>query len=536
MKEFAYLKKTDFINDLGSQIELIKAPTSEKFLVANDKAINALIYAPEIDFYINNTKDFNLEKLNKLYEARAINYDYSTEINLYAKIDKRICILFDDEELKNKLTDNGFKAICVNEFEFVYGGIGSLVIVTKAGEIDCDLAISNDDLENHAVIKNDEFLFEKLNSLTGNISFVRKIEFNSSLCQLDGRRSEHCGWCVDACPSVALASDDNKIILSEIDCINCAKCVSVCPTNALEFCEFNKDCIKEISKIYKNEQIIITDDYQNNIDLKHFLPFNIPLNLLDELILMHLINTTCKSIVIIGKISEFLAEKIKLVNDIIFAITGKIAIYTNISLDEVSSELVSEFHSSESNFRLNKRELFGLKISSMLQGANKGEINAKNYAKISIDESKCTLCASCAGACNTNAILADSKTNSIIFNASLCTSCGYCASSCAEKDTIFMQNDILELNPASFTHQTLARDELFACIECGKEFATKKSIDKIVGILEASFSADITKKYSLYCCADCKAKIQMLKQAQVFEDSDNFFAPLKEKLNNFLKV
>ena len=536
MKEFAYLKKVDFINDLGKNIAVITEPTSEKFLVANDKALNALIYAPEIDFYINNTNDFNSEKLNKLYEARAINYDYSSEINLYANIDKRICILFDDEKLKNELINNGFKAVCVKEFKFVYGGIGSLVIVTEDGELDCDLAISNKDLENPAIIKNCDDIIHKLNSLTGKITFTRKIEFNASLCQLDGRRSEHCGWCVNTCPSVALTSDNNKIILSEVDCINCAKCVSVCPVNALDFCEFNKDCINEISKIYKNEQIVLIQNYENNFNLEHFLPFNIPFNLLDELILLHLINTTCKSIAIIGEISEFLAEKIKLVNDICLAITGKTGIYVNTNLKEIPNEIINDFASNESNFRLNKRELFGLKISSMLKGANKGEIKAKNYAQISINESTCTLCASCAGACNTNAILADSKTNSIIFNASLCTSCGYCISSCAEENTIFIQNDILKLNPASFTHQTLASDELFACIECGKEFATKKAIDKIVGILGTSFSADITKKYSLYCCAECKAKIMMLKQSQVFDDSDKFFAPLEDKLNKFLKV
>lgn len=535
MKEFAYLKKADFIDDLGKNIAVINSPTSEKFLIANDKALNALIYAPEIDFYIKNSSAFNNEKLEKLYEARAINYDYSSEINLYANIDKRICILFDDKDLKNKLIDNGYKAVCVSEFEFVYGGIGSLVVVTKEGELDCDLAISQTKLNNHAVLINHENILQDLNSLTGKISFTRKIEFNSSLCQLDGRRSEHCGWCVEACPSVALSTDDKKIIISEIDCINCAKCVSVCPTNALEFCEFNKDCIKEISKIYENEQIIITQNYDNNFNIKHFLPFNIPFDLLDELILLHLINTTCKSIAIVGDISEFLAEKINLVNDICKAITGKIAIYVNANLDEIPNELIKEFKSSESNFRLNKRELFGLKISSMLNNLDKGVINAKNYAKISINESTCTLCASCAGACNTNAILADSKENAIKFNASLCTSCGYCINSCAEKDTIFIQNDILELNPISFTHKTLAKDELFACIECGKEFATKKSIDKIAGILGAAFSSDVTKKYSLYCCADCKAKIMMLKQAQVFDDTNSFFAPLEEKLNKFLK-
>lgn len=538
MKEFAYLKKADFISKLNDNYALLNKPCDEKFLVANDKSLNAIIYAPEIDFYIKNTAAFSEEKLDKLYEARAICYDYSTQLEQYTDIKNEICILYDDEELKNHLISNGFKAVCISEYDFFYGGVGALFVAFGENELSCSYALTKQDFDNLAIINTQNLSKEEITKILedkcGKVAYTKLISFNDTICQFQNRRSEHCKWCVKACPSVALSADENKILISDIDCISCAKCVSICPTNALEFHPFTKDGFWQVSKLYENERILLSDDYSKDFDIKDFLPFHIDFNLLDELYLLHLVNISKKPIAICGEISEFLAEKITLVNDICKAISNHQAIYINANLAKIPSEEISEFASNESNFRLNKRELFGLKISSMLQGASKGEIKAKNYAKISINESTCTLCASCAGACNTNAILADNKTNSIIFNASLCTSCGYCVSSCAEKDTIFMQNDILELNPASFTHQTLAHDELFSCLECGKEFATKKSIEKIASILAASFSADITKHYSLYCCADCKAKIQMLKQAQVFDNVD-YVGDLSAKLNSFLK-
>jgi DNA-directed RNA polymerase subunit RPC12/RpoP len=53
----------------------------------------------------------------------------------------------------------------------------------------------------------------------------------------------------------------------------------------------------------------------------------------------------------------------------------------------------------------------------------------------------------------------------------------------------------------------MAKDELFACSECGKEFATKKSIEKIAAIMTPLFGADDVKIKTLYCCSDCKPKV-----------------------------
>ena len=39
--------------------------------------------------------------------------------------------------------------------------------------------------------------------------------------------------------------------------------------------------------------------------------------------------------------------------------------------------------------------------------------------------------------------------------------------SCAEKETIFLERGEIELKKEYFEYQTLAKDELFKCIECG---------------------------------------------------------------------
>ena len=85
--------------------------------------------------------------------------------------------------------------------------------------------------------------------------------------------------------------------------------------------------------------------------------------------------------------------------------------------------------------------------------------------------------------------------------------------SCAESQTISLKKGKMHINTEFFKPKELARDELFACVECGKEFATKKAVEKIASILSPAFSGDEKKLRTLYCCAECKAKLMILSQS-----------------------
>ena len=130
------------------------------------------------------------------------------------------------------------------------------------------------------------------------------------------------------------------------------------------------------------------------------------------------------------------------------------------------------------------------------------------YGEISINENSCTLCLSCVGACNTGALFADNSDNSIKYNASICTTCGYCVASCAEKDTIKLKTGEIKLQKDYFSYKILVKDELFKCIECGKEFAPSKAVMRVANIMSDKISDPLMQK-TLYCCANCKAKLMI---------------------------
>lgn len=159
-----------------------------------------------------------------------------------------------------------------------------------------------------------------------------------------------------------------------------------------------------------------------------------------------------------------------------------------------------------------KREEFAKRLLNVLGDSDLGVVKSGEwlrYGQICVDESHCTLCLACVGACNVGALIADERENALKFNASLCTTCGYCVESCAEKDTIFLKRSDIELKASYFAFKSLAKDELFECVECGKVFATKKAVQKVANLMSARFADNEKKLKTLYCCADCKAKMMI---------------------------
>ena len=87
----------------------------------------------------------------------------------------------------------------------------------------------------------------------------------------------------------------------------------------------------------------------------------------------------------------------------------------------------SRFSFNHSNSR--KREIFSIRLQHIVQNDDLGVITTGehiHYAQVKVNESACTLCLSCVGACNVSALTANPKDNTLRLNASLCTACGYC--------------------------------------------------------------------------------------------------------------
>ena len=550
MQEFIYYnpKGLDFpVSDEIFVTTNIEDAKDKNFIISNTDEISSELTAKEIDFYIKNSQDNlsnKIKNVSKLYEIAVTKYDLAQDISYSQEISKELLLITNTQEeydsFISKVKADDFELFSINEniIKNISGHIGNLQVTVNDEDEDIVLNVSQivwfdakeEGLKQSGTfdvnLSNIDEIIETLKSNINSYSYKKFTTYDKTICQYDGRREVICSKCEEVCPTVAITKDDKTktLTFSQIDCHGCGGCISVCPSGALDYAPSNKEALFEMSKFYKNTHPLIIPSKMNMQDLElslkeNILPFAIEgEKFLDETAFLTLLQMSGSQVIFY---SDFLSkgtnDAIRIVNDIYQKRYEKNAILVAMNKEELENAIkeVSFVENTYFNFNqetLKKREIFSHRLQKIVGNDNLGEVITGehiHYGKVQVNQDTCTLCLVCVGACNVGALIADAKDNTLRLNPSICTSCGYCEISCPEKDCLTIKRDVIELEPNWFKENILAQDKLFACVECGKEFATVKSIEKIASIMAPIFSSDPVKERSLYCCADCKPKIMM---------------------------
>ena len=531
-----------------SNIEDIK---SKEFLISNSPEVKSELTALEIDFYIRNSQDNPSKKIKnvlELYEIAATKYDFAQDIPFSQEVTNDVLLISSNEEdsqnFISKVKEEGIELFSINEeiIKSITGHIGNLqVIVSDEEEGEIILNVSQivwfdakeAGLERSGTLDPNltsiEEVIETLKKNINSYSYKKFTTYNQNICQYHGRREEICSKCEEVCPTVAITKDDKTktLIFSQIDCHGCGGCVSVCPSGAMDYAPTNRDSLYDISDFYKETHPLIIPQKMNienlNVSLKEYvLPLAIEgEKFLDESTLLTLLQLSGSQVIFYSDfISKGTGDCIRILNDIYQKRFGLDAILLASNEEELEKVLkeVSFVENSYYNFNqkgLKKREVFSQRLLKIVGEDDLGVVKTGehvHYGRVLVNDANCTLCLACVGACNVDALIANESDFTLRINPSLCTACGYCEVSCPEKDCLTIQKDEIELQPLWFKENILAKDTLFACVECGKEFATTKAVEKIANMMGPIFAlASETKKRTLYCCEDCKPKL-MIKE------------------------
>jgi len=551
MQEFVYYNPNDLEFPLNEEIKV----SSDKdelsdgiFLISNNPEVEAEAYTKDVDFYLSNTQDSiakQIVNVPKLYEIAATKYDYAQDISYTQTVENKVLLISNENE-----AEDFFSATDEDEFDLynieitsdivksITGSIGNLSVVVNRNDKDTTIEVNQivwfgaleEGLKQSGTFDPLESSIEDVvKTLRDNISsyeYKKFTTYDSTICQYHERREEICSKCEEVCPTVAIVKHDDvkHLEFSQIDCHGCGGCISVCPSGALDYAPTSRESLFEMSKFYKETHPLIIPSKMNienlEVELKeNVFPFSIDgEKFLDESTLLTLTQISGSQVIFYSDfISKGTGDAIRILNDIYQLKYKKDAIIIAMdqeqlekALEEVSFVENSYYNMVQDGFK--KREVFSLRLKNIVGEDDLGKVSTGehiHYAQVKVNESACTLCLVCVGSCNVGALQAEASDNTLRLNPSLCTSCGYCEVSCPEADCLTIERDVIDLKPVWFKESVLAQDELFACVECGVEFATTKSIEKIAKMMGPIFAHDPVKERTLYCCADCKPKIMM---------------------------
>ncbi|TYO90473.1 4Fe-4S dicluster domain-containing protein [Oceanicella actignis] len=139
------------------------------------------------------------------------------------------------------------------------------------------------------------------------------------------------------------------------------------------------------------------------------------------------------------------------------------------------------------------------------------------YGAVEVNADACTLCLACVSLCPVGALGDNPDRPQLRFQEAACLQCGICAATCPESAITLVPR--FDPRPQALSARVLHEEEPFECVECGKPFGVRSTIERIAAKLEGKhwLYANPEAGRMIRMCDDCRVRAQ-------FHARDNPFA------------
>ena len=374
------------------------------------------------------------------------------------------------------------------------------------------------------------------------------VRYEESLCAHSRAQQTGCTRCLDICPTGAIVPDGDHVAIDAGICAGCGACSAVCPSGAASYEDppvahlyarmraLAEGYAAAGTKNTKPPLLLVHDDFGAELIRlaarhfsglpEHVIPIEISaLSGFGHAEILAAIGVGMGHVAILpGPNTERHALSAQI--DIANAISGVprvcfvettdpetlFADLNNIDMEHIDIKTILPVGGRREVTRVVATALRGDSVIALPEGAP--------YGAVLVDAEACTLCLSCAGQCPTGALLDDEDHPRLRFREDACLQCGICASVCPE-DAIALRPQ-LDLTTGALEQKTVKEEEPFACIECGKLFGVKSTIERIVAKLEGTH-AMFTNSHNtdlIRMCDDCRVNAQFHAEKSPFKGPD----------------
>lgn len=370
------------------------------------------------------------------------------------------------------------------------------------------------------------------------------VRLEDSLCAHSRAQKQGCSNCLDICPTGAIVPDGDHVAIDPMICAGCGACAALCPSTAITYDDPPVGHLIArmggLARVYRAAggsapQLLVHDGHgAEMIRLAARFGRGLPGDVIPlELgvvsgfghaeALAALAHGFAAVHVLVGPTTErdALDREVALAGAIAGA--GKVQVLDERDPDNMSDALYA-FEKmaplADPVLPLGNRRQIARLAAQALNPTAEAPLplpQAAPYGAVLVDTDACTLCLSCVSLCPSGALVDNPDLPQLRFQEDACLQCGLCSNVCPENAITYEPR--LNLSGTALQQVILNEEEPFACIECGKLYGVKSTVERIMEKLAGTHPmfASSAQARMIQMCEDCRVNAQ-------FHSQDNPFA------------
>jgi ferredoxin len=400
----------------------------------------------------------------------------------------------------------------------------------------------------------------RLMQMVGEFEKPKYFQYKEKICAHSRSKIVGCRKCIEICSTQAITSDPdgNRVQVETHLCMGCGGCASVCPSGAMTYAYPRMSDMglrfKALLQAYRNAGgqdacLLLHDSGEGRKLIAKLgrrgkgLPARvIPLEVFHiaalgpDLMLGGLALGAAQVVVLATgaealQYRDALNREMRWGQEILTALgygPGRLQMIEASDTQVLEAALWSltaakELKPASFNFSNDKRTTLDFAFDHLLRHAASPQDDVQlgpgaPYGGVNVNTQTCTLCMACVGACPESALIDAKASPQLRFIERNCVQCGLCVKTCPEQAITLTPRLLLTKDAKS--EVVLNEAAAFACVTCGKPFATKQMIQNMVSRLGThSMFAEPMALERLKMCADCRVMdlMQNAKHGSIFE-------------------